>query len=241
MVPVIYGVNFLYAIKTGQVGGTFGDTFGAANAFFSGVALMMLVYAVILQRDELEIIREERNDTKTLLKGQETHTQLQREAIEKQLFEQSFFSLLSLIIQEKARLLKSDSNMNLGKPELETVSRACSDLLINFAISAKIDPNTEVSLDLTADRAFNLVNLITSLVALVDSAPKGGIDRKFYGSMIQGLVDYHTAVCFAWFHGIAFEKDSALANAYKVLSIRETISDNLKDAMDAVEARTPTI
>lgn len=35
----LYGLNFLYALQKGAEGGTFGDTFGAVNALFSGLAL----------------------------------------------------------------------------------------------------------------------------------------------------------------------------------------------------------
>ena len=53
LVPAAYAINFIYALRANTTGGTFGDTFGAANALFSGTALMMLVLAVILQREEL--------------------------------------------------------------------------------------------------------------------------------------------------------------------------------------------
>ncbi|KXF88997.1 hypothetical protein [Phaeobacter inhibens] len=49
LVPIAYTINFVYALYSDQKGGTFGDTFGAANALFSGTALLMLVLAVILR------------------------------------------------------------------------------------------------------------------------------------------------------------------------------------------------
>lgn len=62
--------------------GTFGDSFGAVNALFSGLALAGLVYAILLQQQELTDTREE-------LKGQ-------REALDLQNFENTFFQLLKL-------------------------------------------------------------------------------------------------------------------------------------------------
>ncbi len=112
-VPVAYSLNFLYAVLSNQSGGTFGDTFGAANALFSGVALMMLIYAVILQREELELVKEERNDTRKLLEGQEKINELQERAYLKQSFEQSFFSLVRVISEER-RALDLPPNRNAG-------------------------------------------------------------------------------------------------------------------------------
>jgi hypothetical protein len=39
--------------------GTFGDMFGAVNALFSGLAFAGIIYAIFLQRKELELQREE--------------------------------------------------------------------------------------------------------------------------------------------------------------------------------------
>lgn len=119
-VPCAYIANFIYAVKSDASGGTFGDTFGAANAIFSGTALMMLIYAVILQREELNIIKEERNDTKKLLSGQESINALQEAALRKQSFEQSFFSLVRLISEERRSL---DRTMKYGDSTLATQAK----------------------------------------------------------------------------------------------------------------------
>jgi len=39
--------------------GLFGDKFGAVNALFSGLAFAGVIYAIVLQRQELELQREE--------------------------------------------------------------------------------------------------------------------------------------------------------------------------------------
>ncbi|MDO9053237.1 MAG: hypothetical protein Q7U37_04820 [Gallionella sp.] len=48
--------------------GTFGDMFGAVNALFSGLAFVGVVYAILLQRGELQLQREELIDTQIMLK-----------------------------------------------------------------------------------------------------------------------------------------------------------------------------
>lgn len=47
IVPVVYNSEKLTA-------GTFGDMFGAANAFFSGLAFLGVVYALLLQHEEMK-------------------------------------------------------------------------------------------------------------------------------------------------------------------------------------------
>jgi hypothetical protein len=46
-------------LSTWDVRGTFGDMFGAVNSLFSGAAFAGVIYAIILQRRELELQRKE--------------------------------------------------------------------------------------------------------------------------------------------------------------------------------------
>jgi hypothetical protein len=39
--------------------GTFGDMFGAVNAIFSGMAFVGVIYAITMQRREIEIARQD--------------------------------------------------------------------------------------------------------------------------------------------------------------------------------------
>lgn len=48
--------------------GTFGDTFGAANALFSGLALAGVIIAILMQKQELELQRQELAQTREELK-----------------------------------------------------------------------------------------------------------------------------------------------------------------------------
>lgn len=75
--------------------GKFGDTFGALNALFAGLAFAGVIYAILLQqkelalqRKELKLQRKELEDTRTEIRGQ-------KETLQKQNFESSFFQLLN--------------------------------------------------------------------------------------------------------------------------------------------------
>lgn len=75
----------LYAKNAGE----FGDMFGAVNSLFSGLAFAGIIYTIFLQRHELKLQREELTDTRKVLEGQ-------KEQLERQAFENTFFHMLTL-------------------------------------------------------------------------------------------------------------------------------------------------
>ena len=76
--------------------GLFGDSFGAVNALFSGLAFAGVIYAIILQRKELQLQREELEATRGELKGQKEALRAQASTLQIQQFENTFFQLLRL-------------------------------------------------------------------------------------------------------------------------------------------------
>ncbi|WP_081669237.1 putative phage abortive infection protein [Photobacterium halotolerans] len=69
--------------------GTLGDSFGALNTLFSGLAFAGIIVSIYLQSKELKETREE-------IKAQGDQFKLQTQALDKQNFENTFFKLLSL-------------------------------------------------------------------------------------------------------------------------------------------------
>ena len=90
-VIILWAANTIFAIyyfpKPEQIG-QFGDMFGAVNSLFAGLAFAGVIFAIILQKKELELQRQE-------LKGQKEQLQAQDRTLQKQNFENSFFQLLS--------------------------------------------------------------------------------------------------------------------------------------------------
>lgn len=74
----------------------FGDSAGAANGLFSAFAFAGVVYAIFLQKNELELQREELIQTREELKGQKHEFEQQNETLKRQRFENTFFNMLSL-------------------------------------------------------------------------------------------------------------------------------------------------
>ena len=86
-------INSIFPIPTDEkmqgVLGTFGDSFGALNTLFSGLAFTGIIVSIFLQSKEL-------SETRSEIKAQGAQFQLQTEALTKQVFESTFFQLLNL-------------------------------------------------------------------------------------------------------------------------------------------------
>jgi hypothetical protein len=76
--------------------GEFGDMFGGVNALFSGLAFVGVIYAILLQRRELQYQREELEQTRYELKGQREQLEAQNRTFRRQTFDNAFFHLLEL-------------------------------------------------------------------------------------------------------------------------------------------------
>lgn len=76
--------------------GILGDMFGPVNALFSGMALAGIIWAIVLQRRELELQRKELRLTTKALEGQREELEKQNLSFKHQRIENTFFQLLKL-------------------------------------------------------------------------------------------------------------------------------------------------
>lgn len=90
-------ILIVYPLTQNDGPGTFGDMFGVSNALFSGLVFAGLIYAILLQKKELELQRKELKYTRKELKGQKVQLEGQKKQLEIQNFENRFFSLLTLL------------------------------------------------------------------------------------------------------------------------------------------------
>ena len=87
--------------------GQFGDSFGVVNTLFSGLAFAGVICAILLQKKELELQRKELEDTRAEIKGQ-------KETLQKQNFESSFFQLLNMHGEIVNSIVISQRSMSRG-------------------------------------------------------------------------------------------------------------------------------
>ncbi len=107
LVAIAVYIAYLFLMwDTGEIlknRGKFGDSFGAVSALFAGLAFVILLYTMLLQKTELELQREAlqgqnktlQKQNKTLQKQNKT-LQKQNKTLQKQDFGRAFFQLLGL-------------------------------------------------------------------------------------------------------------------------------------------------
>jgi len=84
--------------------GTFGDSFGAVNSLFSGLALAGIIFTIYLQKKELGLQREELRETRNEFITQNKTLRLQ-------LFDNTFFNMLK-VHQELRKEISFDTGKN---------------------------------------------------------------------------------------------------------------------------------
>ena len=106
-----------YGLVNREDRGTFGDMFGAVNALFSGLAFVGVIFAILLQSNELKLQRKELRFTRNELKGQKLQLEAQNSTLKKQNFENTFFELLRLHneITNSIDLVAKDGKITKGR------------------------------------------------------------------------------------------------------------------------------
>ena len=91
--------------------------FGAVNSVFSGLAFAGVVYAIVLQREEVAMAKQEIDETRKILEAQNDLTKSQQVCQTKQIFENTFFQTLQLFVRLTSEMALSDepANDRLGK------------------------------------------------------------------------------------------------------------------------------
>jgi hypothetical protein len=116
---LIYPVVMIYLIKDPAERGQFGDTFGALNTLFSGLAFVAVIYTMYLQGLQLDLQRRD-----LLMNREELHKSVDanRMAAES-LKEQIHTQLLAAQITACGMLLESYNEQIQEREELEEESR----------------------------------------------------------------------------------------------------------------------
>ena len=101
-----------------ELWGQFGDFVGGTlNPILAFLSFMALLYTIKIQTDELKLSREELEATREELKGsriaqqeQSESLKLQNEATKLQMFENTFFQVINLFIQNRAEIIYGTNN-----------------------------------------------------------------------------------------------------------------------------------
>lgn len=92
---VVSGLVVYFRLSTWADRGNFGDTFGAVNALFAGLAFAGMIFTILLQRRELALQREELKLTRMELQRSAEAQEKSQHALSLQVQEQRFSARLA--------------------------------------------------------------------------------------------------------------------------------------------------
>ena len=160
LIVIVIWIGFGYFSSTKNNPGIFGDMFGSVNALFSGLAFAGIIYAILLQRRELQLQREDNELTRNQMKNQEVQLAAQNETFKLQQFENSLFQLINY-------LSTVVSTMIIGADKTDTkVGRACFRVMYNvlrgpyakIRLKCRIIDNEEEALISEVQQSYDHVN-----------------------------------------------------------------------------------
>lgn len=170
-----YPLVLKFVLKNNDWGslGTFGDTYGALNTLFSGLAFAVLILSLFLQRKELEAQRieleaqrQEIKESNLIAEAQRKITEQQAQLIEQQILDskvQAFYQLLFKYIDEKNRKIELLKVVNHSG--INVVKKFCSNFETNFVVGDSpkyIETMERDTLDGLFIQALNSSHVITS-------------------------------------------------------------------------------
>ena len=193
-----------YLLKDSTDRGTFGDMFGAVNALFSGLAFVGVVFAILLQSNELKLQRKELKFTRDELKGQKLQLEAQNKTLKKQNFENTFFELLRLqnditnsidLVDENNRITKG---RDCFKVFYERFKKLWGRNVVQFQGDSELERINKTYLAFYEEHQSEFGHYFRSMyniVKLVDNSPVE--DKRFYTNLIRAqLSSFELALLF---------------------------------------------
>ena len=109
----IIGVSIYFGFDTWGDRGTFGDMFGVANAFFSGLAFAGVIYAILMQQSELGLQRKELELTREEFKRSADIARQQSEHIATEAKKNELYKIIQEIDKSITNLLDVDFSIGV--------------------------------------------------------------------------------------------------------------------------------
>ncbi len=172
--------------------GIFGDTFGAVNALFSGLAFVGVIYAILMQRYEIALTKEDAATTKKILDEQSGHLEKQLLNERRRSFEDTFFKMLTLFMEvtESVTCVEGRSDgrhIYKGRFAIEVLAHKIhpSTIYAERTLSQHESYVLAFIREYGASVSHYLRNLESLLTFLNISSQ---VDRLFYGGIIRGHI-----------------------------------------------------
>jgi hypothetical protein len=185
-------INWLW-LKDMAERGTFGDMFGGVNALFSGLAFAGVIYAILLQRRDLELQRVE-------LRGQREQMEAHNRALLKQNFESTFFQLLRLHTEITRAV--DITNVNppiIGRECFEKFNQEFRDYHrqtpVTLSAEARVDAAYDAFYEAWQSDVGHYFRSLYNLIKFVHRSAEA--DKHFYTSLVRAqLSTYELTMIF---------------------------------------------
>ena len=158
-ITLIYGFVIHLSISDDSERGQFGDAFGGLNALFSSFAFAGIVYAILIQREELSLQREE-------LRMSREELAAQNQIISQQLasMQESFkFEQQKEFLAAEPKFVQRGGSGSAGKKEIKFVNKGAT--------------VTDVSIDFLGEYSFETIG---HPVQIFDETHQGSIIGRNY-------------------------------------------------------------
>lgn len=191
---------------SGDERGVVGDTFGAVNALFSGLAFSVLIYTMFLQRSELKLQREELRDTRAELAGQKEQMEIQNSTMRRQRFEQTFFSLLDTF----SSLINAMEVREGGRIEAVAVGRSAFFIHLGRILNAKRNANDDIQVGMKTymtsfgSELSNYISMIEVIVQFVEAGDLTDDEKRTYVGFMSSTFSTHEKVVL-FYIGLSIE------------------------------------
>lgn len=189
----LYAALILLLVSGMDNRGMSGDMFGGITALFSGLAFAGLIFTLFVQKKELQFQREElshlveeQRQTKEHLKDQATHLKSQSDFIERQIFESSFFQMLTSFNTYKSNLQHRDSAGAQALINIAASVRAKSHAFMGERLSDNsVNAITyyEKNYGVLSDKLGPYFRVLYNLVKFIDRSNIS--DKQFYANLVR--------------------------------------------------------
>ena len=208
--------------------GEFGDVYGALNTLFSGLAFSGVIISIVLQSSELRATRKE-------MEAQVAQFEQQTKAMQKQVFESSFFSMINLHNTLSIRILESENNFmklcdNLNQAALLQATRSRD----QGAMACKRD--LECICENFMKREYSTLGhyfrYFYQILYFIDIAQLEEKDKKFYSGILRAQLSNHE-LFLIFVNSIGYKDSCKCKELVEKFSILEHVYDS--DLNDLLE------
>lgn len=174
--------------------GVFGDSYGALNTLFSALAFTGIIASIYFQREELKATREELEATRNEMKNQGEQFSEQTKAMQKQVFESSFFNMMSLHNANLLELKQSNILYNAS----DTLNRVAAHHQVDSSLIGDCKSYLKAIYDSFIDKEYDKIGhyfrYLYQILKFVDNSKLSLDERITYSNILRAQMSNHELV-----------------------------------------------